>query len=123
MKKGFTLVEVLAVLVVLAIFSVITFPIVSNVISNSRKNLGEEQKLAIENAARAWGLKNLSESNGKVIYNNSEIKFVSVTTLQSSGALDSKKLSGLNIGSSAGVCIKYASNQFTYKYASSSSAC
>lgn len=37
-KKGFTLVELLAVIVVLAIISVIAFTSISGVISNARKN-------------------------------------------------------------------------------------
>ena len=36
-KKGFTLVEVLAVIVILAIIAVITIPVVNNVIENSKK--------------------------------------------------------------------------------------
>lgn len=45
-KKGFTLVEVLAVIVILAIISVITIPVVNNVIENSRK---ERVKISSKN--------------------------------------------------------------------------
>ena len=37
-KKGFTLIELLAVVVILAIIVLIAFPVVSNIIENSRKN-------------------------------------------------------------------------------------
>ena len=123
MKKGFTLIELLAVVVILSIIAVITTPVVIHLISGSRDNLREEQKLAIENAARAWGLKNLSEDDGKVIYNDSEINFISVEVLQSSGALDSKSLEGFNINSDSGVCVRYGSNQLIYSYADSDSEC
>ena len=38
MKKGFTLVELLAVIVILSILSIITIPIIGNIIEESRKN-------------------------------------------------------------------------------------
>jgi prepilin-type N-terminal cleavage/methylation domain-containing protein len=38
MKKGFTLIEVLAVIVVLAVIMVITIPTVNNVIENRKKD-------------------------------------------------------------------------------------
>ena len=45
-KKGFTLVEVLAVIVILAIIAVITIPVVNNVIENSKK---ERVKISSKN--------------------------------------------------------------------------
>ena len=41
MKKGFTLVELLAVLVIISLISLIILPVVSNVIENSRKKAAE----------------------------------------------------------------------------------
>lgn len=123
MKKGFTLVELMAVIILLSIVAVIAVPAVLNLVSDSRNKLGEEQKLAIENAARGWGLKNLSEADGVVYYNDSPYSFISVETLQDSGMLESKTLEGFKINSSSGVCVSYNSNQFIYVYASSKDDC
>ena len=41
MKKGFTLVELLAVIVILSILSLVILPVVSNVIENSRRKSAE----------------------------------------------------------------------------------
>ena len=124
MKKGFTLVELLAVIVVLAILAVITVPVVLNLIGDSNRKLGDEQKLAVENAARAWGLKNLSIEDEHVIYNDVELNFIPIDLLQSSGALDNKKISGFDVNfETAGVCVSYDSNQLIYVFALSEEEC
>ena len=50
MKKGFTLVELLAVIVILAIIALITVPIVTNVLSSSKK---ETKEVSVRNYVRA----------------------------------------------------------------------
>ena len=53
-KSGFTLVELLAVIVVLAVISAIAFPIVGDIIDNSEEKAYEQQIKTIERAARNW---------------------------------------------------------------------
>ena len=53
-KKGFTLVELLAVIVVLAVISAIAFPIVGDIIDNSEEKAYEQQIKIIEKAAKSW---------------------------------------------------------------------
>ena len=50
MKKGFTLVELLAVIVILAIIALITVPIVTNILSSSKK---ETKEISVRNYVRA----------------------------------------------------------------------
>ena len=64
-KKGFTLVELLTVIVLLAIIAAITTPVIINVINDSRENAYEEQVRLITSAAERWGTENMTYLNGK----------------------------------------------------------
>lgn len=120
-NKGFTLVELLAVIVILAIIAVITIPNLIGVVNTSRTKLNKEQKLAIENAAREWGVKNLYIDD-----NNVSVNKLSAKKLQDDGFLEKKdSLKGININdlNKAGVCIKYKSNQYVYTYTDNIDTC
>lgn len=58
MKRGFTLVELLAVLVILAIISTITIPIIGDAINKGENTVELNQATTILNAAYDWSLKN-----------------------------------------------------------------
>lgn len=53
-KKGFTLVEILAVIVILGVIMTITLPKVLDIIQDSRNKTYEEQIRAIEQAAQMY---------------------------------------------------------------------
>ena len=53
-RKGFTLVELLAVIVVLAVISTIAFPIVNNMIDTSEEKAYEQIEKTIKKAAKNW---------------------------------------------------------------------
>ncbi len=57
-KKGFTLVEVTAVVVILGIISLIAIPLVENTIQNMRQSSYETQIKVILEGARQWGASN-----------------------------------------------------------------
>jgi type IV pilus assembly protein PilA len=59
MKKGFTLAELLAVIVILGIIAVITVPIVTKTLADYKVRLCNNQISNIESAARVWGSDNL----------------------------------------------------------------
>lgn len=58
MKKGFTLVELLAVIVILSILSLITVPIIGNIIEESRKNAMLQSANGIVSSARYFAYQN-----------------------------------------------------------------
>ena len=60
MKKGFTLAELIAVLVVLALVSMIAIPAVTESLKKYKGNICEVQMNNIVEAARSWGAKNIS---------------------------------------------------------------
>ena len=53
-KKGFTLVELLAVITILAVTSMIVFPTIGEVINDAKESAYEEQILEIEKASEKW---------------------------------------------------------------------
>ena len=60
-NKGFTLVELLGVLTLLALISLITVPLVSSYIKNSRQKAYNVEIKTIEKAAKQWMIKYSSE--------------------------------------------------------------
>ena len=59
MKKGFTLAELIGVIVVLALISLITIPVISRILKQNKTALCETQMNNILEAARAWGADNV----------------------------------------------------------------
>lgn len=71
MKKGFTLVELLAIIVILGILGIVGLTIYNNVQKNTKQKLYEEQLNVIENKIREYIL----ENEGKTItIDNEQIK-------------------------------------------------
>jgi len=64
MKKGFTLAELIGVIVVLALIALVAIPAVSDVLSKNKKKLCEVQMENIMAAARSWGANNISSLPG-----------------------------------------------------------
>ena len=58
-NKGFTMVELLTVLVVLAVITAITVPVVTSVLRNSRESSYERQLENVIEAAESYGAKNI----------------------------------------------------------------
>lgn len=60
MKKGFALIELLAVIIVMAILAMVVIPVIENGLKTNSGNALEIQKTRIIDAAKDWSLKNLS---------------------------------------------------------------
>ncbi len=59
MKKGFTLAELIGVIVVLALISLITIPAISKILKQNKSGLCETQMNNILSAARSYGADNV----------------------------------------------------------------
>ena len=114
-KKGFTLVELLAVLVILGIIAIVCYPIVTRTINNSKTDLSVEQKNRIINAAKNYVAANAIGDS----------ECVTVSQLQSSGYLESGAIKDPAGGGSldGGIKITWSdeNNQYEYQYVDSCS--
>jgi len=108
-KKGFTLVELLAVLIIISVLAVITVVTVGSILDDSRDKLSDRQRRNLEEAAKTYYLK-----EGM----NADETCVDIDELISKGYLersvvtdpkDSEEMKG-------SVKITYSSNQYTYVY-------
>ena len=85
MKKGFTLVELMGVIILLSILIIIAVPAVTGVLKENKEKLYDSQIKTIETAAKNWASdeENLSKlpTNGKCIK-------VLISTLKEGGYLD-----------------------------------
>lgn len=110
MSKAFTLVELLAVLTILAVVLTIVFISVGPVISDSENSLSDIQKKNIEEAAKVYYLK---EGNLNDTYS-----CVNVSTLISKGYIEGSDIKDPKTGETitGSVTISYSSNQYSYEY-------
>ena len=100
-RKGFTLVELIAVIVVLGLISLIAIPTVTSSLKKYKENLYNDSIKSIEQAARNWGAENIGKlpnvTSGLVMYypdidyeaEYSTVK-IRVSDLQAEGYLDAK---------------------------------
>lgn len=113
MNKGFTLIELMAVIVILAIIASIAFPFVQDSINESKINTCKEQKRTIEYAAKRWGADNAANLNGE----NTQI---SVTDLKKGGYLTSNQEltnpTGHDMPSIVNITYDNENNQYEYRY-------
>lgn len=118
-NKAFTLIELLAILVILAILSFILIPTVQNSIQNAKRDVYDNQVSTITSAAESYFINSnfsVLENEEKVIYvkdiiNNGYIESSSVIN-----PVDEKEMSGC-------VLVQYYSNQYHYKYIESIDSC
>ena len=112
-KFGFTLIELLGVLIILAIIALITFPIIDNVLTNSREQAYQRSVDGILEASRMY-----VTSQGIVPDTNT--KRLNLQTLINSGFLEDKDVIDPRNNESMTGCVMYrwdsSTNQYKYEY-------
>ncbi len=83
MKKGFTLVEVLAVITILGVLAVIVVPAVDRGIKNAKDDAYNKQKVSLLNSLEAW-----TKDNYDRFYSNDEI-VITLAELKQANIVDS----------------------------------
>ena len=115
MKKGFTLVELLAVIVVMGIIATIGYAAVSGVINSSKQSSYELQVKNIEKAVKQWAVENtnlLPDIDG-------EKYTLTLDVLKSSGILQeipTDPRSGEPMKGNIIIEFNSSTNQYTYDY-------
>lgn len=84
MKKGFTLAELLGVIVILSLIALITVPSITDTLQNYKIKLCNTQLEEIISAAKTWGADNLV----KLPSSEGQTKTVSLKTLSDYGYID-----------------------------------
>ena len=112
-KKGFTLVELLGVLVVLGLISVIIVPKVIDSITTSKEAAYQTQVEIIENAAKKYGI-----SNDLLYPKEGEKKYIAVKDLIAVGELSDKEIINPKTGNKMNgyVLVEYNSGYQQYEY-------
>lgn len=59
MKKAFTLIELVAVIILIGVIGLITTPIITNTINKNKESLYQSQLVEIKEAASKWAYNNL----------------------------------------------------------------
>lgn len=91
-KKGFTLIEILCVIVLIGILSVIATVSIVNLSSKSKENLYCAKIELIENIAESYGIKyELELNNSNELYNGYKSLKIKVNTLVMAGKLEPDK--------------------------------
>ena len=87
-KKGFTLVELIGVIVLISLLTVLATAPINNIIKNSKKDLNESQKKQIILSAQNWAIDNKDKlpMRGK----NTESIKVTIEQLYNEGYLDNE---------------------------------
>lgn len=114
-QKGFTLIEVLAILAILALIVITTFPAVSGAINRSKERTYESQVKLIEDAASGY----VSENVKQLFPNNEEVAYVSLSDLKASRVVKNKKVIDPKTGNAMNGCVKVSKDsygQYKVKY-------
>jgi prepilin-type N-terminal cleavage/methylation domain len=85
-QKGFTMIELLVVIVILGVLSLIIYPVINRQMNKSKNDLYESQIKMITTAARNWGADNL----GSLPSNDGEQINVTLGALQTLGYIEEK---------------------------------
>lgn len=117
-KNGFTLVELIGVLIVLGLIALIVFPNIKDVVKESKQKVYDEQVNAIETNAKKWGAEHTSLLPDKGTY------YLNLNELVTGGYLSQSEVKDPRDESIMNGCIIITNNnnfnQYQYEYVESS---
>jgi len=87
MKRGFTLIELILVILLLSVIALISVPVVTNIISDTKNKAYDQQIGSITDSARTYMTKN---PQNLPLEDSTDSSCISITDLQKAGLLESK---------------------------------
>lgn len=63
MKKGFTLIEIIAIIILLSVIALIVYPVVNGIINNNKDKLYDKQIEELRRHTKSWVTENLDSIN------------------------------------------------------------
>lgn len=117
-KNGFTLIELLSIIVIIGVISLISVPIINNVLSNSKDKMYTTQVDILVEAGRKWGMENTSVLPE---IGSDKVVCLSISDLKSGEYIESdliKDPRNRNRYLTGKIVIRYVTsyNQYTYEY-------
>lgn len=128
-KSGFTLVELLGVLVIIGVLSAISVAIYTNSISSSRSSLSDFQKSQLEKVARTYvaintiSFNNLFDSLGENACVSIHVRVLNHEGLLMNDVFDPKDMTNSMLDSYVIVSYDNATSQYIYEYNTSNRSC
>lgn len=116
-KNGFTLIEVTAVVIILAILVVLVVPKVNSIIRRNKEKACSSIKVNAESAAEDYTLMHTNQIDTEITTNG--YSDITLLTLMQAGLLDKKLINPYNqepISTSNVVRITKSGNIYTYTY-------
>lgn len=116
-KNGFTLIEILATVVLITMVAVLITPKVRTLINDSKQNAYNGVVSTIEDAAKSYTYLNISTIDNLITANG--YAEVTLTTLQQNGLLEggiSNPLTNTDISYTDVVRITKSGNKYNYEY-------
>ena len=115
-RNAFTLVELLATIVIIGVVAIIVVPTVINNIEEARTKVYETQIQNVELSAKKWATENRKELDTEYL----NPTFISIKMLKDSGFLVNEKLTNPSTGGEMNGCVKISYNYdnkiYEYKY-------
>ena len=111
MKKGFTLVELLGSIVILAIIALIAFPAVLNLLTSSQNKIDDGLRNYVEEAARSY-----VNDHVNVYPKDNNVRNINVDTLQNEGYISETNYKNNKSIQSGCVEVKSENNIYKFKY-------
>ena len=106
--KAYTLIELLAVIIILGLILTLTTPKIIDLLNNSKENIYERQKELIIDAAQRWAVDNIQK--------NSTNDYITIEELKKDGYINKDTVNNPKTKENMGGCVFITKDNNKYKY-------
>ncbi len=101
MKNGFTLIEILGIIILLSVLSLIVYPVINSTINNSKKELYNKQISELERHTKSW----ITENANSLSFVQGYTRNVTFQELYEAGFIDDADVKNPKTSESLSGCI------------------